>query len=69
MWSGCGILVVTGNNPITGEHGLYTDRDVEKDFAGYIGIEGNEILVQAAISFIKEHADYKDFDSNNRSFI
>ncbi|MNK33298.1 hypothetical protein D3C87_517780 [compost metagenome] len=60
-------MVVTANNPITGEyHG--GGRENEPDYASYIGIEGTYDFVVEVFEFIKEHAEYtksENFGSRN----
>ena len=43
-WKGPGILIVTGNDPITGEYKSNSSikRKAEKDYASYIGVEGKK---------------------------
>lgn len=62
-WKGSGILIVTGNNPITGE------RKGEKDYASYIGIEGTEDKVKKVADAIREKGDWKDESPNEREYI
>ena len=69
-WSGGDILIVTGNNPITGEYALSKNRGIEKDYAGYIGIEGNPDKVKTVVSGIKKYADsIKGESKGGREFI
>lgn len=68
-WRGEGVLVVTGNDPITGEYGTAGKRDAEPGYAGYIGIEGEPSLVKKAVSLIKEYGDAKGDSPGKRNFI
>jgi len=69
-WKGNGILVVTGNNPITGEYYKSGARENEKDYASYIGIEGKPELVQQAVELVHKWASYiKDESPGKRSYI
>ena len=74
-WKGNGILIVTGNNPITGEYassvsGKSPKRKNEKDYASYMGIEGKPELVQQAVELIHKWASYiKNEDPKRRSYI
>ena len=76
-WKGNGILIVTGNNPITGEYftaqhgGKYTvKRKKEKNYASYIGVEGSPDLVKHAVDLIKHYSTYiKGESPGKRSFI
>ena len=75
VWQGSGIKIVTGNNPITGEyHSRNKDgkpmRKSEKNYASYIGVEGNPKKVEDAVDLIHKFADYiKNEDPKRRSYI
>ena len=75
VWKGSGIIIVTGNNPITGEyHSQNKDgkplRKSEKNYASYMGVEGNIKKVELAVQLIKKWADYiKNEDPKRRSYI
>lgn len=68
-WKGPGISIVTGNNPITGEYMSPKNRDPEKGFASYIGLEGEEEKVKAAVAMIKKLGAYKGESKGKREFI
>jgi hypothetical protein len=71
-WKGNGILIVTGNDPITGEYYSQSNikRKAEKDYASYIGVEGKSELVDKAVELIKKYASYiKNEDPKRRSYI
>ena len=55
-WKGSGILIVTGNDPITGQFFQPDRRKSEKDYASYIGIEGKPEQVENAVGLIKKYA-------------
>ena len=63
-WKGNGILIVTGNDPITGEYFSSSTgkspvkRKTEKNYASYIGVEGKPDLVAKAVELIKQEASY-----------
>ena len=63
-WKGNGILIVTGNDPITGEYFSSSTgkspikRKAEKNYASYIGVEGKPDLVAKAVELIKQEASY-----------
>ena len=75
VWDGSGIRIVTGNNPITGEYHSRNKegkpmRKSEKNYASYIGVEGNAKKVDLAVELIRKFADYiKNEDPNRRSYI
>lgn len=69
-WKGNGILIVTGNNPITGEFYDAGRRKSEKNYASYIGVEGKKELVAQAAELIKKHASYiKREEPGKRGYI
>ena len=61
---GNGILIVTGNDPITGKYASSysgkssVKRKDEKNYASYMGIEGKPELVANAVELIKKYATY-----------
>ena len=70
-WKCNGIMIVTGNNPITGEyHSRNKDgkpmRKSEKNYASYIGVEGKPELVAKAVELIKAQAAYIKKESPGR---
>ena len=74
VWKGNGIMIVTGNNPITGEFYSQTDgkpsRKSEKGYASYMGVEGNAKQVELAVDLIKKHASYiKNESPGRRTYI
>ena len=69
-WKGNGILIVTGNNPITGEFYNPKMRKNEKNYASYIGVEGKPDMVETAVTLIKQYASYiKDESPGRRNYI
>ena len=48
-WKGKNILIVTGNNPKTGEYAEPNRRKDEKNYASYMGIEGDQDKVETAV--------------------
>jgi hypothetical protein len=74
-WKGNGILIVTANNPITGEYASSgtaggVKRKKEKNYASYIGVQGHPDKVEKAVELIKKHASYiKAEDPKRRSYI
>ena len=70
-WKGNGILIVTGNNPITGEYASTSiSRKLEKDYASYMGVEGKPELVQQAVELIHKWASYiKNESPGTRDYI
>ncbi len=69
-WKGNGILIITGNDPITGQFWNPDMREPEKDYASYIGIEGNPEMVEKAVDLIKKYASYiKNESPGSRQYI
>ena len=69
-WKGNGILIVTGNDPITGKYATPNRRKDEKNYASYMGIEGKPDMVEMAIDLIHKYADYvKDESPGRRGYI
>jgi len=70
-WKGNGILIVTGNNPLTGEYAsAAVKRKNEKDYASYIGIEGKPELVKQAVELVHKWASYiKNESPGRRNYI
>ena len=69
-WKGNGILIVTGNDPITGKYATPNRRKDEKNYASYMGIEGKPELVANAVELIKKYATYiKGESKGQRNFI
>lgn len=70
VWESPKIKIVTLNNPISGEYAGPGKRENEKDFAGYIGLEGDEDTVEIIANLIKSLAsDIKGESPGDRSYI
>ena len=57
VWSGPNIRIITANDPITGKHCHYGNRENEKNYASYMGLEGSAEKVALAVKLIKQNAD------------
>ena len=69
-WTGPGIQIFTGNDPITGKYSQSGGREDEKDYASYIGIEGDPAKVKMAAGLIKKLAKtIKGESPGEREFI
>ena len=66
FWKGRDILIVTGNNPITGKFNNPQNRKPERNYASYIGIEGSEEKVKRAVELIKKYTSYRKGESKGR---
>ena len=69
VWEKDGLMIITSNNPITGEYNNPKQRENEKDYASYMGIEGDEDEVAQAVKLIKEYSGSKDESVGRRDFI
>ena len=69
IWKGSGIIIVTGNNPITGEYMIPGRREPQPGYASYMGIEGNAEKVATAVQAVKKYGDYKEESPGRREFI
>lgn len=67
-WNGNKIEVVTSNNPITGKNAS-GQRGDEMGYAGYIGVTGDEELVNTFVAGIKSKASYIKGSSVGRRYI
>lgn len=56
IWHSDNLMMVTGNNPITGEHSFDSRRPPEEGYASKIGIEGRAAHVETLSELIKERA-------------
>ena len=63
QWKGRGILIVTGNDPITGKFRNPDRRDPERNYASYIGIVGDADKVKQAVELIKKNTSYRKGES------
>jgi hypothetical protein len=68
-WQNPNLKIVTGNNPITGVYSSPKQRQREKGYASYIGIEGKKSDVLRLKNEIKRIANIKDESPNRRDFI
>ena len=70
QWKGNDILIVTANNPITGE---YYNKDLNRGneigYASYIGLEGSQENVKKAYNYISKYGEWKDRSPTSRDYI
>ena len=70
IWKGSGIMIVTGNNPLTGEYMQSGHKSPERGYASAIGIEGDPDKVALAVEAVKRNATYiKEESEGEREFI
>lgn len=68
-WSNASVMLVTGNNPLTGVYSVPSARAKEKGYASYIGIEGKCPIVHQLFDYIKAHATVGGENMGEREFI
>lgn len=64
-----GLLVVTGNNPVTGQYRDAAQREPQIGFASYMGAEGPAQEVERFRTAVRRHAVYIKGSSERRSYI
>lgn len=68
-WFGS-IVMVTGNNPITGEYCRVMERGNEKGYLGYVGVSSDSgVFLQEFINEFRKKACYIKGESNGREYI
>lgn len=68
-WMGPDIMIVTGNDPITGKYFAQGEREDQADYASAIGIEGKGDLVLQAADMIKKLGNPKGESPGDRQYI
>jgi len=70
-WRNKDIIIITGNNPITGQYRDEGRRSPEKNYASYVGIETkNPDDMEKVVKLFKKHRSYSKGESKGRrSFI
>ena len=65
------IIIITGNNPITGQYRDKGRRDPEKNYASYVGIETKDPKdMDRVVKLFKQNTSYRKGESKGRrSFI
>ena len=71
FWRNKDIIIITGNNPITGQYRDEGRRSPEKNYASYVGIETrNPKDMDNVVKLFKKHTSYRKGESKGRrSFI
>ena len=71
FWRNKDIIIITGNNPITGQYRDEGRRSPEKNYASYVGIETkNPEDMDNVVKLFKKHTSYRKGESKGRrSFI
>lgn len=68
-WSNPIVMIITGNNPISGAYSVPSARGNEKGYASCIGIEGECRIVREIFDYIDAHAISKGESPHHREFI
>ena len=70
-WRNKDIIIITGNNPITGTYRNKANRSPEKNYASYVGIETKDPKqMDKVVKLFKQHRSYsKDESKGRRDFI
>ena len=67
FWRNKDIIIITGNNPITGQYYAQGRRPSEKDYASYVGIETKDPKAMAnVVKLIKQNTSYRKGESKGR---
>ena len=71
FWRNKDIIIITGNNPITGQYRDEGRRDPEKNYASYVGIETKDPKQMAnVVKLFKQNTSYRKGESRGkRDFI
>ena len=66
-WRNKDIIIITGNNPITGQYRDKGRRDPEKNYASYVGIETrNPEDMDNVVKLFKKFTSYRKGESKGR---
>ena len=66
-WRNKDIIIITGNNPITGQYRDKGRRDPEKNYASYVGIETrNPEDMDNVVKLFKQNTSYRKGESRGR---
>ena len=71
FWRNKDIIIITGNNPITGRYRDEGRRKPEKNYASYVGIETkDQKTMDRVVKLFKQNTSYRKGESRGkRSFI
>ena len=66
-WRNKDIIIITANNPITGQYYAPDRRDPEKNYASYVGIETKDPKQMAnVVKLFKQNTSYRKGESKGR---
>ena len=67
FWRNKDIIIITGNNPITGQYRDKGRRDPEKNYASYVGIETKDPkTMDKVVKLFKQNTSYRKGESRGR---
>ena len=67
FWRNKDIIIITGNNPITGQYRDKGRRDPEKNYASYVGIETKDPKdMDRVVKLFKQNTSYRKGESKGR---
>ena len=67
FWRNKDIIIITGNNPITGQYRDEGRRDPEKNYASYVGIETKDPKdMDRVVKLFKQNTSYRKGESKGR---
>ena len=67
FWRNKDIIIITGNNPITGQYRDEGRRSPEKNYASYVGIETKDPKdMDKVVKLIKQNTSYRKGESRGR---
>ena len=66
-WRNKDIIIITANNPITGQYYAPDRRDPEKNYASYVGIETKDPKdMDRVVKLFKQNTSYRKGESKGR---
>jgi len=67
FWRNKDIIIITANNPITGQYNMKGRRKPEKNYASYVGIETkNPEDMDKVVKLFKQNTSYRKGESKGR---
>jgi len=68
LWKNDKISIYTANDPVTGKY-YNNSRSITKNYASYIGLEGDPETVRQVAALIKERGQFKGESPTSRRYI
>ena len=67
FWRNKDIIIITANNPITGQYNMKGRRKPEKNYASYVGIETKDPKqMDKVVKLFKQNTSYRKGESKGR---